>query len=123
MDHFAVSRLEIDAVNEIAIDRPTFTEVRRTSEKRHLGAASLHRQRATHSGCQPSRPRTRGQDQRLANETSLVRFHAFDFPAILNNRLDLDTFSNVRSQELGGVRERGDDLDGLDVSRLGFENG
>src|SRR5437899_3198438 len=49
VDHFAVSRLEIDAMNEITVDRSALGEIRRTAEKPHLSAASLDRQGATDS--------------------------------------------------------------------------
>src|SRR6266852_9286664 len=103
MDHVAMSRLEIDAVDEIAIDRPPLAKVRRTAKEGHLRAARLDRQGAPGRACQPGRPGARRQDQRLAFKPPLARFHAHDATAVLNNRLDLDSLSNVRAITAGGL--------------------
>src|SRR5207253_1067434 len=97
MNHVAVRGLEIDAVDEIAIDRTSLAKVRRAAKEGHLRSARLDRQGAARRACQPGRPRTSGQDYRLAFETSLARFHAHDATAVLNNRLDLDSLSTVRA--------------------------
>src|SRR5437867_4726348 len=105
MNHVAMSRLEINAVDEIAIDRPPLAKVRRTAKEGHLRSARLDRQGAARRACQPGRPRTGGQDYRLAFETSLVRFHACDSTAFLYDRLDLDPFANIRPIASGGIGE------------------
>src|SRR5438445_11652762 len=44
VNQIAMSRLEIDTVDEIAIDWPALGKVWRTTKERNLGAASLDRQ-------------------------------------------------------------------------------
>src|SRR5712692_112890 len=83
VNHFAVSGLEIDAMNKVAVDRSPLSEVRRTSKKCHLAAASLDRQRATHSRCQTSRPGTGRQNYRFASEPSLVCLDARDSTTVM----------------------------------------
>src|SRR5438128_1134466 len=70
MNHVAVSRLEIDAVNEIAINRSAAGKIRRLTKESDLCAASLNRQGTAYAGAQTSRPGTGGQDQSLASKLS-----------------------------------------------------
>src|SRR6266849_5257743 len=68
VNHVAVSRFEIDAVNEIAIDRAVLAKIGWAAEKRHLGATRLDRQRTSHPARQTSGPGTGGQYHGLAGD-------------------------------------------------------
>src|SRR5262249_43171569 len=97
VQHLAMRRLEVDALNEIEIDSTAPAKIRRPAEESDLGPACLHRELQLDRLRQLGGPGPGGQHQGTAIVPALVGLDADDLVAFHDQRLHLNSEPNVGS--------------------------
>src|SRR5262245_16792433 len=116
VDHVAVRRLEVDPLDEVAVDRPAPRAVGRPAEEGHLRPARLHRQPQPQAAGQLRRPRAGREHHVPTGIPALVGLDADDPVLLDDDRLYLDALADVGPLAAGGVGVGGDDLYRLHVA-------